>query len=320
MKWMGTTAQGDRIDLSNVVQVQLRWDADAPADEVQLRVARQGYLPLLRTVQGQLPGGQTAFWGIVDEQEAVLGGGEWVDIVARSRAALLLDNEAEPQTYRSPCLEALFEQHARPYGFTGILGNKRQFAGEYVVSQGKSEWEALANFCRRYLGADLIARGKLLDASGSAASEKPALRLGGAGDLCIQICYRQLPCQRISQVLVHAKGQQGYTSAVEDDQARRLGIVRRRLLNTGDDLLPAEQDAGRMLRQAKQSAVELELVYPGALLDWQLKSRVILDRSFQRLGWGIPTDKEWLLWGVQYRLDGGTGGEERTRLLLRLAG
>src|SRR5699024_3417624 len=85
--------------------------------------------------------GRVLFAGIVDEQ--VLsedGDGITVELSARSRAALLLDNEAQPQIYYMPSLKLLFERHAAPCGFTGYLGRDEVFGGAFTVEKGMSEW------------------------------------------------------------------------------------------------------------------------------------------------------------------------------------
>ncbi len=72
--------------------------------------------------------GEVVFFGPVDElQRRFSSEGCMLEIVARSMAALLLENEAIPQTYAYPSLPLLFERHGKPYGFTEWEGNPADF-------------------------------------------------------------------------------------------------------------------------------------------------------------------------------------------------
>ena len=149
-------------------RLRLRRDEDAPADSLEVKLPAGngvGTLCGLQCLDGQ---GNLLFEGIVDEQSiSEAAQGCWVELSARSRAALLLDNEAQPQAYRMPSLKLLFERHAAPYGFTGYLGNDEVFGGVYTVEKGVSEWQALEGFCKTFLGVSPVARGRVLDASGA---------------------------------------------------------------------------------------------------------------------------------------------------------
>lgn len=103
-----------------------------------------------------------------------------LEIAARSMAALLLDNEAIPQTYAYPSLPLLFERHGKPYGFTEWEGEPSGFSVPFTITKGMSEWEVLSLFCSRYLKVPLQgqrkktggARGKKGRISSSAVWER----------------------------------------------------------------------------------------------------------------------------------------------------
>lgn len=93
---------------------------------------------------------EVCFDGIVDIQKESCADKMMLMLVARSRAALLLDNEAVPQTYGMPSLATIFARHVQPYGFTTFYGNVKAFNGELTITKGMSEWQAAAEFCTRF--------------------------------------------------------------------------------------------------------------------------------------------------------------------------
>ncbi|MBC8570530.1 hypothetical protein [Zongyangia hominis] len=99
-------------------------------------------------------GEKLLFDGFVDRQqvmESAAAGGS-TRIRARSRGALLLDNEARPQTYQRTTARDIFERHLKPHGFTRIVGH-RQELGSFVVGKGMTEWEVLLSFLEKTTGA-----------------------------------------------------------------------------------------------------------------------------------------------------------------------
>ena len=111
----------------------------------------------LRSVE-VLAGERTLFSGGVDEAAVTEdAGGRRLKLIARSAGAVLLDNEALPQTYTTGLsLTELFDEHIRPYGFSTLITDFDVFFNQYQILKGTSEWEALSNFFRN--GSQGIAR------------------------------------------------------------------------------------------------------------------------------------------------------------------
>ena len=98
--------------------------------------------------------GEVFFRGLIDEQEvAIDSGGVSLQVCARSLAALLLDNEAIPQTYYVPSAKLIYQRHAQPYGFPAFSGRDKAFSAKLQIDKGTSEWEVIESFCRDHLGA-----------------------------------------------------------------------------------------------------------------------------------------------------------------------
>ena len=85
----------------------LSFDREAPADGLKAVFPAEEMWEALSRVE-VIAGGHVVFRGVVDEQNTKIGPeGLWVELVCRSMEALLLDNEACPQTVQSPSLQLL---------------------------------------------------------------------------------------------------------------------------------------------------------------------------------------------------------------------
>ena len=202
--------------------------------------------PLLDSIDGPgtEPAGRVLFAGIVDEQVlSESGDGITVELSARSRAALLLDNEARPQIYYMPSLKLMFERHAAPYGFTGYLGRDR---GVWRGIHGGKGNERVAG-----------AGGLLQNVSGGAARSAGGcagrVRLGTAGaGGCFPLALAPLHMQNglegrrphfgIAQLRTGDAAD--YDAILQDEEAVARGVVRRRYLSGSD----VEQGKGRVAK------------------------------------------------------------------------
>ena len=91
--------------------------------------------------------GQTAFFGVIDEVEAVCDDkGLHLEIAGRGMAALLMDNEAEAVTYQRASTAEILRRHVTPYGIACSVYD--EVYAPYKVASGSSEWKALSDFTR----------------------------------------------------------------------------------------------------------------------------------------------------------------------------
>lgn len=263
MTYVGYTPTGDAIDLGAPILVTINRDEDAPADDFT------GVFPFLSTmppitVIRVLRGDELCFYGIVDEQTAqITSNGSTLKLIARSRAALLLDNEALPQTYIHPSLQTVFARHAESYGFAGFVGNPGTFNGEMTVTKGMSEWQAIQSFCSYFLGvAPKVTIDGLLDASG----EKPKTSLhfsnigGGVPYLSIHVCskYHAL----ISEINVQSGSTGEYYVKNIGAKAVALGVMRKRYL-TATKSGNAYYNSKLMMKSARRKFEEIVVTCPG---------------------------------------------------------
>lgn len=271
--------KGERIPLGDPIEVSLSMEENTPAD------AFAGVFPWKNSFQEQEPvfleicgeGGETAFFGPIDELRHTASSGEHVlEITARSQAALLLDNEAIPQTYSYASLSILFERHGKPYGFTECRGETNGFVAPFTISKGMSEWEVLSLFCSRYLKASLQAKGNRLEACRSVEKAGEALRFGK--DIPVwEFSIVEKLCERYSEILLRPEDTEKYAVSVLNENAQKLGIRRRRLL-TG-----SWEQAEEALLKGEKNAFCVEIVCLG----------------FPKEGIGTPASLELLREGIR---------------------
>ena len=92
-------------------------------------------LPEFHTIQ-VVKDGAVFFRGLIDEQTILVDGdGAGIEVCSRSMAALLLDNEAIPQTYYVPSTRLIYQRHAQPYGFSEFSGKDKAFSTKLQIER-----------------------------------------------------------------------------------------------------------------------------------------------------------------------------------------
>lgn len=235
------------------VRVRLNRSAEAPADALTAVFPFQenvGNLTALRVLEED---GAVCFEGIVDEQTFVFDMGAQMKLEARSRAALLLDNEAAAETITNPSLALIFARYFAPHGFAGFLGAGSAFPGELTVAKGMSEWQAAELFCRKFLGVAPRVENGLLNASGG--GPEGTLRFGGEirfSALNVQYDY----CRMLSELV--AAGTDGNPAILRCGEAQALGVARRRYLAKG-------ANGELLLQNAWKKSLAVTVKCPGAV-------------------------------------------------------
>lgn len=305
------TYSGEIMEFKRPQKVQLSLDRDAPAHSLEARFPLADFdtkekLPAFHAIQ-MVKNGDVFFRGLIDEQETIIdSGGISLQVCARSLAALLLDNEAVPQTYYVPSARLIYQRHAQPYGFSAFSGKDRTFSTKLQIEKGTSEWEVIETFCRDHLNTrpQVTLTGELQMEPQPPGT--PVLFSNGEGIPYASVKERHLRYKRISQVLVRSQRLGGYNTQVQDSQAVESGIVRRRLLNAVDDPKTPVFRGRQVLQKSREQSYLVELLCPG---EW------ILD-----LGTGAVVKSPVLgtldalkVDSVSYRLD---SAGERTQVIL----
>ncbi len=146
-------ADQSRKVLSHVLSARLDCQLDVPADSLTLT------LPFMKKYCGAVysaawEGKTLRFYGPVDEVITVSQSGKNIlRLHARSLAAFLLDNEAEPLTYANPSNKLMAERHLLPFGVTEYDNERHPLYDSLQIDKGMSHWQALERFCRKRYGS-----------------------------------------------------------------------------------------------------------------------------------------------------------------------
>ncbi len=248
----GYTVSGEAINLGNPLSIKISRDEDAPADG--LSAVFPG-VPLPGLTHVKVSDGDTLyFYGIVDEQNAVYGtDGVLGKLAARSMAAPLLDNEAEPQTYTSPSLPAIYARHAAPYGLKGCLGKQESLGGKLTVTKGMSDWQVVERFCTGFLGVrPKVTADGILDAGGKGSGKSAVF--GDGGFPLRNAAISRKPVALLSDLYVQTEKGGAYSAHLQSGKAVASGVLRKRYVSSA-----GIRDAELLMREAERDAWTLEL-------------------------------------------------------------
>lgn len=136
------------LKIPYIISFQFWSDEDVPADLLVIEALTDKLIPKSVTLEVTIDG-KLFFTGIIDEQITGMRGTYFESkLIARSKAALLLDNQARPQLYSRLSLSDLFERHIKPYGFLQINSPQNKTISNFLVKRGMSEWDVLSTFCK----------------------------------------------------------------------------------------------------------------------------------------------------------------------------
>lgn len=296
MTFVALGPNGEETCLPQPVQVRFNCREDAPADALNAVFPWGGGTGAAVGIRVYDKNRKLCFDGIVDEQRLSCAGRLLLTLNCRSRAALLLDNEAIPQIYAMVSLPIIFARHIEPYGFTAYKGPDGLFQGVLTVEKGMSEWQAAAQFCKRFLKTVPRICGSVFDASGEIPGGRLVFGNGGVPFSALTVQNRY--CERYSQLLIPSGGT--FPCAVRDGESQGLGVLRRRILTKN-------QDARAVERLARRRAFSVLLECPGEVPAQLCENAEVRNSPFG--------DTENLVVSeVDYCLD---SRGEKTRLILR---
>lgn len=93
-------------------------------------------------------GGETVFYGVVDEIEAsITGEGMMLSVSGRGLAALLLDNEADTAEFYACGIGDILSGYVYPFGITDVRYESLGYLYGFTSSCGESAWAVLSRFC-----------------------------------------------------------------------------------------------------------------------------------------------------------------------------
>ncbi len=301
-----TDIQGTEHILSEPLSITLNRDITAPADSLTaLFVSDEGETEFSDIAV--YDGKKCVFRGIVDEQtETFSANGRLLEINARSLAALLLDNEAMPQSWYLPNMRLFMERNFSKLGFTQYVGEDAPKSGSMSIDKGTSEWSVLEHYCENFLGTyPSIDENGVINISGT---EPELTVITGDGDIRILSLKRtRKRCGVISEYRVRSNRFGSYEMLIGNDNADRLKITSVRYVNTIDNKSAGIESCYRNIENSNSEYETIDITVSGRLLvragDYVVISGYDLGNMRVR--------------SLRYELD---GQKETTRLIMNTEG
>lgn len=296
-------SQGTMHSLSTLTKLKISCSKNVPAHSLRLVTSALDDREFLRVHLFEED--ECILSALVDEQIISVGENSCTELICRSTAAVLLDNEAKSANFVNPCTELIFKAYAQPYGFSEYKGKDMYLAGEFVVGNGMSCYQVLERFSKG-------AYGKSIDIDGDkvcfeAEDEKQPLYFSNdsEGISFTEFSYSEFPCRRISKIFVKTESQGDYDTVVADEVAVEKGIVRERYMDVSDISDKSLIEAQEAITDAKKSSQEINIVCPLRLLG--VLSAQVSVRVGEKLYEGFEVKS------LSYTL---SGDREETRLTL----
>lgn len=260
VKALLTDIKGNSHILNNPISLYIIKDRDAPADGFYGKFISETKLPELKRIE-IIRSSESIFCGCIDEQTDIQSAnGTFITIRARSIEAVLLDNEAFPQTYHLPSFDLIFERHFRPLGFTGFTGSSESYNGELIITKGMSEWAVLSKFCGQFIGCkpDISSDG-IIDISGTNIPREILLTQKNIKYLKHTISRRSV----ISDICARTYPSGSYDMHFKSSTAEKNGIQRQRYLNITGTNIRGTDAVKNMIDKSDSSYQKMEMIYCG---------------------------------------------------------
>ena len=258
LNYILTDVKNRETRLKQPLSVSIVFSEDAPAASLTAVFAVSGKVPLLLSVR-VMDGNDTVFFGYIDEQtEITRDGSLLLQIGARSREAVLLDNEAHPQTYCMPSMPLLVDRHFRKFGLTEYIGTDKAFNGELIIKKGMSEWEVLSSFCEKFLKTvPHLSIDGIIDISGEDRSS--LICIGGSNKL---LSVRRSRKRRmvISDIFARTCISGGYEMHLKNEAADAYAVQKVRYVNSIDS-------EGKTINTAKQIITDTNHAYESYIIE-----------------------------------------------------
>ncbi|MBR1483337.1 MAG: hypothetical protein IJ598_10270 [Ruminococcus sp.] len=273
LRYILTRADNSSEELNCVLSAQLDCDLNVPADSLTLLLPDDDALRESADRLSVYDDDREVFTGQVDEAVSVREqSGHTLRLCARSPAALLLDNEAEPITYIYPSNRLMRDRHLLPFGVTECEDERHPLYEFLRVNKGDSHWKVLERYCRRRYGAMPRIQGSRAYLKGYRAEGTVRFGKDGVPILRLRQAYRR--CKALSEVIVRLTDGGAYRSPVKNTAPEARGVTRVRYLNAVADGVSLDT-AQQMIDNGNAAVRTVTIRCAGALTDVLGKAAVI---------------------------------------------
>lgn len=297
LRFYAALCGGREVQLTTVHSAVIDCAVDIPAASARL------FLPydaqLRRDACGLLAkdGDRTVFWGDIDSIISETdSGGASMKLYARSVAARLLDNEAEPLDYRNPSAALIYRRHAQPFGLRCADPDRSYLPERMQIQKGMSHWQVLDCFCRaKYRCAPHVSADGTLYLKGLPRVGTAVFDNSGSGIPYHSLSESLNRYRLLSDVRVKTGATGGYGSAVVNPNPACRRLTRRRYVDvsSGSRSMDTVQ---QMLDSGNHAGYVLSLTCGGCQLHLTGSSAVVRDNLLGETNGLIVS-------GVKYKAD-----------------
>lgn len=265
LSFIFTDIDGNILSFNNALYIVINQDENIPADDLSVTFPFIKNAPEFCDVTVK-DGDSVIFKGIVDEQQNISTEKNcYTKIVARSMAAMLLDNESRPVSYTNPSTSVIFNRHLAPDLINEYRGEEFVLNGDLKITKGMSDWQAFSSFCLKAFNK--IPR---IDADGTAdfngVSSNESIKFSNTDGIKYNSVKENTKrCKLISEVRAKTGPTDIYGTVIENKNVKNRRIERRRCIDVSasDSLTLADL----MLSNSINDSYEVTLVTPNRMLN-----------------------------------------------------
>ena len=270
-----------RSDL-RVLTAGWKSELDVPADSLVLSCA---YDPEIFDQGDRIAaydGDRLIFEGQLDELSRVhMDKGLALKLCARSAAAVLLDNEAEPLSYRNPTAALMYYKHLEPFGLTDVEFDLTPVLGYMRIDKGMTQWQAVERFCKIRYGSKLRISGSGKVYLKGFKSDKK-VKFGDGGIEYYSIIENKCRHKLISEVKLKVSKTAGYLSTMKNPNPESKFIKRVRYVNASAENNTLST-ADNIIERGNFDSRYIKLNFKGCVTDILGASAEIKDKAFGNL-------------------------------------
>lgn len=178
-------------------------------------------------------------------------------LVARSMAAALLDNEAEPITYIYPAAEFIFDRHLKQFGIEIFEADETPFYGNLRIDKGMTHWQVFENFCKNRFGAypRITGDGKALF---KGYEDTEVVVFGDESCKYYSVKEYNKRCELITEVRLKLDEFGSYNGKIKNENIDCNGVTRVRYVNATADTSTIET-ADKIIARSNSDSYNIEL-------------------------------------------------------------
>lgn len=279
-----TDQNGKELPPVQVLTIDLDCDERVPADSLTVCCPYDGALRRYADGIKAFDGDKPVFCGQLDNiATEKTAAGLLLRLNARSPAAGLLDNEAEPVTYRDPDAALMERRHLRPFGIVPVTTDTTPYFDTLRIDKGMSHWQVLRGFCRSRYGCEPRVTG---DGRAFLNGERPegtaVFSDQGGGIVYYALKESQKRYRLLSEIRLKFQQSNAYGSVLRNENPAAGGITRVRYVNAAADKITLAT-AQQMIENSNRDSYVLRLRCLGCQLQALGRRAVVEDSVLGRI-------------------------------------